>query len=79
MRSNAMNAAKTLRCLSSQKQANLFTAAHASRNVFQGSGNVQILTSVLTPKTHGQGEGAILKEEKRQNQLAFSKNIRKQT
>lgn len=75
LRLNAMTAAKTLQFLSSLKQANLFTVAHASQNTFQRDEDVPIWTSVLTQKMHGQGEEAILKAKKRKSQPAFSKNI----
>ena len=74
LKSYAMTAAKPLQCLSSLKQANLFTVAHASQNAFQIDEDVPVWTSVLTRKTHGQGEEAISRAKKRKNQLAFSKN-----
>ena len=42
LRLNAMTAAKTLQCLSSLEQANLFTVAHASQNMFQRDEEVPI-------------------------------------
>jgi hypothetical protein len=72
-----MTAAKMLQCLSSLKKANLFTVAHVSRNAVQRDAAILILTSVSTRKTPGQGADAILKEEKRKNQLAFSKNTKR--
>jgi hypothetical protein len=69
-----MTAAKTPQCLSSLKQASLFTAARASQNAFQSDEDNPILTSVLTLRMHGHGEDAILKERKRKDHLVFSKN-----
>jgi hypothetical protein len=69
-----MTAAKTPQCLSSLKQAGLFTVARASQNAFQSDEGIPVLTSVLTLKMHGHGEAAVLKERRRKDQLAFSKN-----
>jgi hypothetical protein len=69
-----MTAAKTPQCLSSLKQTNLFTVAHASQSASHRNEGVPIWTSVLTRKMHGQGEDAILKEKRKKDQPAFSKN-----
>lgn len=72
-----MTAEKLPRCLLSLKKANLFTAAHVSRNAVQRDADSPVLTSISTRKTHGQDEDATLKGRKRKSQLAFFKNTKR--
>jgi hypothetical protein len=74
-----MNVAKPLQCLLNLKKANLFTVVHAFRNAAQRNEDGPNRTLVLTQKTLGQGETAVLEEKKRKNQLAFSKNTNVKT
>ena len=74
-----MNAAKPLQCLLNLEKANLFTVVDAFRNAPQRNEDGPNRTLVLTQKTRGQGETAVLEEKKRKNPLAFSKNTNVKT
>lgn len=72
---HAINAEKEIRCLSSQKMAILFTAAHASQNAFHINESLLSITTVSIRKTRGQDVDQNSKEERRKNPPAFSRDI----
>ncbi len=69
-----MNAEKEIQCLSSQKEASLFTAAHASQNAFHINESFPSINTVSIRKTLGQDVDVVSKEEKRKSLLAFSRD-----